>query len=141
MPRLLLLVLVAPCALAAASGCKRAPAGSELAAAGSAATPASSGELDPRDQYALLRDITAAQSAPLDERPARLEAVRSRWLGRRYRWEALFVAPLCRRPGACVVAPFDTARVASPVAQGWLPRLDLDDAASEGLGSSCPRTG
>lgn len=94
--------------------------------------------LDARDQYALLADIEGAQGNALERDGAAMGRVRAAWQGVRVRWEAAFVAPLCRDAGSCHLAPFDHARVTDHrIQQGWMPQLELDDAAVAALARQC----
>jgi len=93
--------------------------------------------VDGRDQYALLDDILRAQADPGDVRGPALARVRSSWTGQRYLWEARVVPPLCRSARACVVAPFDRARLPERAQQGWLPRLELSEDGHARLERLC----
>jgi len=93
--------------------------------------------LDPRDQYALVADLEAALRLGEDDRDAAYDDLRRAWAGRRYAWEAFFVPVLCARADACAVVPFDHARRAAPIVQGWLPRLRLDGAGLAALHDAC----
>lgn len=94
--------------------------------------------LDARDQYALLADIERTQGNALERDGAAMGRVRAAWQGVRVRWEAAFVAPLCRTAGSCHLAPFDHARVTDHrIQQGWMPQLELDDAGVAALAAAC----
>ena len=93
--------------------------------------------IDPRDQYAFVRDVSAAQRADADEDPGAYHRVLTSWSGKRYRWELAYVPLLCRSPEACVMAPFDHARAKRRIVQGWLPKLQLDDTAHQALRAQC----
>jgi hypothetical protein len=94
-------------------------------------------EVDGRDQYALANDIVTALAADPDEDPDALGRVRKAWQGRRFRWELAYLPALCARADRCTVAPFDHARFKRPVAQGWLPRLQLDETSFASLKRAC----
>jgi hypothetical protein len=102
-----------------------------------AVTAAAAPVLDARDQYALVADLEAALRLGEDDRDAAYDTVRRAWAGRRYSWEAFVVPMLCARADACVVVPFDHARRATPIVQGWLPRLRLDGTALAALRTAC----
>lgn len=93
--------------------------------------------LDPRDQYAFVADVSAAQRADVDEDPGAYHRVLTSWSGKRYRWELAYLPLLCRSPEACVMAPFDHARAKRRIVQGWLPKLQLDATAHEALRAQC----
>lgn len=97
---------------------------------------ATSPSLDPREQYALVKQVAAAR-ADDDRADAALDAVRKSWQGRRYRWEMRFVGPLCQRAEACVVAPVDYNRFDDRIVQGWLPSLKLSEGAHAKMASQC----
>jgi hypothetical protein len=93
--------------------------------------------VDPRDQYALAYEITAAR-ASMEQLETALARTRSAWIGRRYRWELAFVPALCGKAGACVMMPFDHQRDPTrPIRQGWLPRLELTDGERQALADAC----
>lgn len=92
---------------------------------------------DARDQYALYDAIMAARYGEAAKDPAILAKTRAAWIGKRYRWETGVQPLLCGDAGDCVVLPFDHSRRDEPMAQGWLPRLDLDAAARDALRERC----
>jgi hypothetical protein len=94
-------------------------------------------ELDPRDQYQLARDIDGALGADLEEDgPILARTVRS-WTGQRIGWELRYVPVLCKSHAACNLAPFDHNRPDKPIAQGWLPQLELSPKAHADLARRC----
>lgn len=111
----------------------------EASPAASSAAPAKAAavEMDRRDQYALVRDIGSAQTVDANDDPEALARVTRAWQGRRYRWELAYLPALCQSADRCVLAPFDHARFERRVAQGWLPRLELDDKSFAALRKSC----
>jgi hypothetical protein len=93
---------------------------------------------DARDQYALLHDIEAALGDGLTRDGGAMAAVQRGWHGRRYRWEAAMVPLFCTGAARCFVAPFDHARFPEHrIRQGWMPRLDLDEAGFTALQQAC----
>ncbi len=94
--------------------------------------------IDPRDQYALVAEIIDARARQGAELPAALQAVRSTWQGRRFRWEVALVPALCRSTHDCVAMPFDHLRHPElHIVQGWLPRLELDEPTHAALLRDC----
>lgn len=96
----------------------------------------SAAQHDDRSSYALAKDVADALSEPSLTRAQSLEAVRTDWQGKRYRWEVGVLAPLCRL-GACTVFPFDHATAEDRIVAGWLPRLDLSKEVHADLIERC----
>ena len=121
--------------LAVVAACADADPGAAAKAKKAIAAPSESA-----DQYALLADIRAAQSADRDERDQRYAEVSRGWRGRRVRWEVAVAAPLCARPDACMVMPFDHTRLTERADQGWLPRVELSAAEHARIREACTTT-
>ena len=107
------------------------PAGSEKTAKEIAAP------IERTDQYALLADIRDARAVDRSERDLRYAEVTRAWRGRRVRWDVGVLEPLCARPDACVVLPFDNARLDERSGQGWLPRIELDAEEHARIRDAC----
>jgi hypothetical protein len=90
--------------------------------------------LDKRDQYALARAIVSLDP---EGDPDAFAQLTKAWQGRRFRWEVAYLPALCTHPDRCMVAPFDHARFERPIAQGWLPRLVLDEATFRAVRERC----
>lgn len=104
--------------------------------AASAAPPAST-TLDPRDPYAMVDDMRAAERVPAEEQPTAIANVRASWESHRFRWEMMRVAGLCTRAESCLFAPYDLARFDHVVDVGYLPRVVFDAASFASLGERC----
>ena len=92
--------------------------------------------VDDRDQYALLTELRTAEASGS---ALSAQRVRTNWLGRRYRWEVHVLPALCRPGAPCHALPFDNARLDFVTRQGWLPRLDLDEAQQRTVAQWCER--
>jgi hypothetical protein len=92
--------------------------------------------VDKRDQYALARAIVSLDP---EGDPDAFAQLTKAWQGRRFRWELAYLPALCTHPDRCMVAPFDHARFERPIAQGWLPRLMLDEATFRAVRERCRR--
>ena len=90
--------------------------------------------VDKRDQYALARAIVSID--PERDADAFAQLTKA-WQGRRFRWELAYLPALCTHPDRCMVAPFDHARFERPLAQGWLPRLMLDEQTFRAVRARC----
>lgn len=94
--------------------------------------------VDPRDQYALARELAQARAMPTPERARTLARARDAWIGRRYRWEVAYEPALCRSSRACVVLPFDHRRHSERrIDAPWLPRLELDESGHRSVTRRC----
>lgn len=111
------------------------PAAADHEAEAPPAPPPAEPSLDPRDQYELARAMVSARQAPEDDRPGRFEDVRDDWLGKRVRWEMLYIPTLCRAADHCNANLFDHGR--GRVALGLLPGLRLTAAEHTRLGELC----
>lgn len=92
---------------------------------------------DPRDQRALAEAIRAADQT--DDPHAALLKIRRDWIGRRYTWQARYQAILCRSPQTCHVIAFERAQRDRDIVQGWMPRLNLDEASHAALVKRCAK--
>lgn len=93
--------------------------------------------LDSRNAYALAADIADALAEPSLTRAQSLEAVRTDWQGKRYRWDVAVSEALCTNESACNVLPFDYASQQARIVQGWLPRLTLTEETHADLMARC----
>ena len=114
------------------------PAASPQVAPPPAVAPAG---IEPRDQYAMLEEMLAAERVPVETQAESVAAVRSRWEGHRYRWEMMRVAGLCTRADSCLFAPFDLARFAHPIDAAFLPQVTFDAAGFSALRDQCAAHG
>lgn len=124
--------------LAALAGCadKNEPTPS-FADVQSPAERAKAAGVDGRDQYALLDAIVEAKGPKLGHDPGILARVRGEWIDQRFRWDVRLQPALCRAIGDCTVLPFDHATREEPIAQGWLPRMDLSREQRAALVTRC----
>jgi hypothetical protein len=123
--------------LLALAACREAaPDPGQSAPVATAATPRTT-VIDRRDQYALAHDVVTALAQRPDDDPGALARVKKSWEDRRVRWEMAYIPALCSRKDRCFVAPFDHRRFEQRMVQGWLPRLDLDDAGFAALRDGC----
>ena len=121
-----------------AVGVSLAPGCRDTAAQASAHTPAvesAEPEASARTQYDLATAIDAADAA--DDPELSYDQIRRTWLGKRYRWSVLRIAPLCRSPERCNVLPFDRGGRDARIVQGWMPRLHIGDAEMKAIEASC----
>ncbi|HET6583796.1 MAG TPA: hypothetical protein VFG69_10115 [Nannocystaceae bacterium] len=119
------------------AACTRADATEAAVETATAVTP-SAPALDARDQYALLGELEAAIGSGLDRDGNAMAAVRSAWLGKRFRWEVGFVPVFCASQARCHVAPFDHGRRPDRrIRQGFMPELALDDAGFAAVRAAC----
>lgn len=117
--------------------CQPTGTGADRAAPAATDEPAAR-PVDTRDQYALLADIEATLGDALTRDGGAMAAARHRWQGHRFRWELAHVPVLCRSATACHLAPFDHARFGERrIQQGWMPKLELDEAGFAALGRLC----
>ena len=93
--------------------------------------------IDPRDPYAMVDDMRAAERVDAAAQPQAIADVRSSWEGHRFRWEMMRVAVLCTRADSCLFAPYDLARFDRPVDLGYLPRVVFDAETFAALGERC----
>jgi hypothetical protein len=140
-PRGAALSLALSLAVAALAACDDAPAPAPLAPPPPAAVAPPPAPTDDRDQYQLARDIDAAlhasqQASQQDGAPTLARTVRA-WVDKRISWELRYVPLLCQRPDECFMTPFDHNRFEKRLAQGWLPRLELDAATHADVARRC----
>jgi hypothetical protein len=94
--------------------------------------------VDERDQYALLLDLETALGDRIERDASAMAQVRSRWVGKRVRWEVGFVPVFCRSHDRCNVAPFDHGRRPDQrIRQGFMPELALDEAGFAAIQAAC----
>lgn len=98
--------------------------------------PPPPGQIDPRDQYALGREIEAARHVDPEQIDRRYGAIRRSWFNRRYRWEMAAGISLCRA-GYCPMMPFYHARPGFDVGHGYLPILRTSAEAHARLLELC----
>lgn len=92
--------------------------------------------MDPRDQYALVAALSAAERLAPDRADERYHQIYRDFRGKRYRWTAYRIAALCPSARRCNVVPF-AADHRQKSTQGWMPRLELSEDAFAALESRC----
>ncbi len=107
----------------------------ELAVEPVATTTRDEGELDTRDQYALMAELAATHEIDDIERlDDAYTAIRSRWEGRRYRWEVR--SGYCARE-RCWVNAIDYAKLGTSAPPGALPEVAWSEGERAKLQEQC----
>lgn len=122
-------VIIAALAALFASACK------DTEAARLAPAPQSAPAVDTRSQFDLANAIDLADDS--DDPELGYDHVRKNWIDKRYRWTVYRIAPLCRSTGQCNVLPFDRAGRDVKIVQGWMPRLEIDEADMKAIEAAC----
>lgn len=92
---------------------------------------------DKRTQYDLAAVIGAAERLPRDQAALELPEIRRDWVNRRYQWKVDVIPALCASVERCNVLPFDTGNADRHITQGWMPRLELDEADFASIQRAC----
>jgi hypothetical protein len=127
---------VAPGADQAGAAVRPAPAAREpgdLAAEPPPGNPVA----DTRTQYDLATAIGAVEKLPKDQAALELPEIRRDWVARRYQWKVDVIPALCASVERCNVLPFDTGHADRHITQGWMPRLELDEADFASIQRAC----
>jgi hypothetical protein len=127
---------VAPGADQAGAAVRPAPAAREpgdLAAEPPPGNPVA----DTRTQYDLATAIGAVEKLPKDQAALELPEIRRGWVARRYQWKVDVIPALCASVERCNVLPFDTGHADRHITQGWMPRLELDEADFASIQRAC----
>lgn len=124
---------VAPSPDQAAGAAVRAPGPAQPAA-----DPARAPIADTRTQYDLAAALAAIEQLPRDQAALELPELRRDWIARRYQWKVDVVPALCASVERCNVQPFDTGGADRHIVQGWMPRLELDQADLASIQRACP---
>jgi hypothetical protein len=95
---------------------------------------------DTRTQYDLAAAIAALEAMPRDQAALEMPGVRRDWVARRYQWKVYVVPALCSSVERCNVQPFDTGGADRRILQGWLPRLEIDEADLAAIQRACAST-
>jgi len=92
---------------------------------------------DTRTQYDLATAIAAVEKMPRDQAALELPELRRDWVARRYQWKVDVIPALCASVERCNVLPFDTGKTDRNITQGWMPRLELDEADFASIQRAC----
>lgn len=119
----------------AGAAVKQAPSAGEQTEP-SAGTPIA----DTRTQYDLATAIAAIEKLPKDQAALELPELRRDWITRRFQWKVDVIPALCASVERCNVLPFDTGNTDRQITQGWMPRLELDEADFASIQRVCANT-
>lgn len=98
--------------------------------------PPPPGQIDPRDQYTLGREIETARHLEPEQIDRRYGAIRRSWFNRRYRWEVQVALGFCRE-GYCPTLPFDHGRPGFDVGHGYMPILKTTAESHARIVAAC----
>lgn len=92
---------------------------------------------DTRTQYDLATALAAIEQLPREQAALELPELRRGWIARRYQWKVHVVPALCASVERCNVQPFDTGGADRHIVQGWMPRLEIDEADFASIQRAC----
>jgi hypothetical protein len=123
----------------AGAAVRQAPDPEAAAPTGPAEAAAPSGPpiADTRTQYDFATALAAIEQLPRDQAALKYPELRRDWVARRYQWKVHVVPALCASVERCNVQPFDTGGADRHIVQGWMPRLEIDEADFASIQRAC----